>query len=582
MLTMLTACPHHVEQMIEKLSPPPGYTPAYMRSSTTSFKEFIAQYKQLLTTSASQTVPTTPHDILTTLQLPSSATLSTVAYSTYPDTTLLRNFPITYPCTVGIPSFTLDSADYDSAILARARFPDSLILAGMHTISLPMQYAEQNPHTEEYDNYENLLPHTHTMGTPVVLRIHSIDDTHYPAYIELHTTVTDTAGRFISGLAPPNFQGTGSYQLYWRTLIDSCPGMTAHIARVRDVLVEEIRESTRDTHAIAFVLDHSPSMGVIRAVRLQEAVARTLGMIQPHDYVTAIKFTSRMHVEVPLTNDSTIYRSQFMINGLQGYGGGTAIYDALLEAMRELRKASSTAIKVIVLFTDGADNRSKSRIHQVYSAAKEQNIQIYSIAYGDTDERPLRMLAKYTGGTMYRLYSTKEFPLAFADVYRSLKNYYRVRYHPPQCASLHTVRLHLVLPEIASIASDTAQYDRSVFTPLDTVGSVHLAHIEFETGKAEIRPESLPMLRDIADYMQRNPHTVMEIRGHTDNRGTPEFNQKLSELRATAVLTALVDMNVPKTRLRAVGFGATQPLVPNDTEQNRQRNRRTEFILVQK
>ena len=418
---------------------------------------------------------------------------------------------------------------------------------------------------------------------PVNVIVRSINDQRYPDEIELNVTVVDTAGRFISGLAPPNFQGAGNYRSYWRALADSCPQMTSTSqTRVRSFDVQEIAEGSLDTHAVAFVLDHSPSMGDTRARRLQEAVARTMGIVKKQDFITAIKFTSKVKIEVPLTNDSNAYREGFLIDGLEGYGGGTAIYDGVLAAIKELQKAPKGASKVVILFTDGDDNSSKSRINAVYKAAKENNVRIYSIAYGMTEETPLQNLAQYTGGMMYRLYSVKEFPLAFADLYKALKNYYRVRYHPPESASLHTVHVRLAVPELATVSTGTAQYDRSVFTPLDTVGSVQLVNIEFETGKSTIRPVSMLLLRDIAQYMKRSKKSMMEVRGHTDNKGGAEFNQKLSEARAEAVVAALLSMGVSREQLRSVGYGETKPLAPNDTEENRRRNRRTEFALVEK
>jgi VWFA-related protein len=418
---------------------------------------------------------------------------------------------------------------------------------------------------------------------PINVVVRSINDDRYPNEIELNVTVIDTAGRFISGLAPPNFQGTGSYRSYWRALVDSCPQMTATSqTRVRSFDVQEVSDGSMEAHAVAFVLDHSPSMGENRARRLQEAVARTMGIVKKQDYITAVKFTKKIKVEVPLTNDTNAYRDGFLIDGLEGYDGGTAIYDGVLAAIEELKKAPKGMPKVVILFTDGGDNSSKARIGTVYKAAKANNVRIYSIAYGETEETPLQNLAQYTGGAMYRLYSVKEFPLAFADLYKSLKNYYRIRYRPPECASLHSVQVRLAVPELVTVSTGTAQYDRSVFTPLDTIGSVQLVNIEFETGKADIRPASMTLIRDIAQYLRRSPKLIMEIRGHTDNRGGTDINQKLSEARAGAVLTALIQMGVPQAQLRAVGFGETKPLAANDTEENRRRNRRTEFAIVGK
>lgn len=418
---------------------------------------------------------------------------------------------------------------------------------------------------------------------PINVHVRSINDTRYPNEIELNVSVIDTGGRFISGLAPPNFQGTGNYRSYWRALADSCPQMNSTAqTRVRSFDVQEVREGSLDTHAVAFVLDHSSSMGNTRARRLQEAVARTMGIVKKQDYITAIKFTNKIKIEVPLTNDSNAYRDNFLIDGLEGYSGGTAIYDGVMAAIKELQKAPKGASKVVILFTDGGDNSSKTKIGAVYKAAKENNVRIYSIAYGMTEETPLQNLAQYTGGMMYRLYSVKEFPLAFADLYKALKNYYRIRYRPPECAALHSVQVRLAVPELVTVSTGTAQYDRSVFTPLDTVGSVQLVNIEFETGKATIRAESMPLLRDIAQYVKRSPRLVMEIRGHTDNRGGTDLNQKLSEARAQSVATALIGMGVQKSQLRIVGLGESKPLAGNDTEENRRRNRRTEFAIVEK
>ena len=418
---------------------------------------------------------------------------------------------------------------------------------------------------------------------PINVHVRSINDARYPNEIELNVSVIDTAGRFISGLAPPNFQGTGNYRAYWRALADSCPQMNSTAqTRVRSFDVQEVREGSLDTHAVAFVLDHSSSMGNTRARRLQEAVARTMGIVKKQDYITAIKFTNKIKIEVPLTNDSNAYRDGFLIDGLEGYSGGTAIYDGVMAAIKELQKAPKGASKVVILFTDGDDNSSKLKIGAVYKAAKEHNVRIYSIAYGMTEETPLQNLAQYTGGMMYRLYSVKEFPLAFADLYKALKNYYRIRYRPPECAAVHSVQVRLAVPELVTVSTGTAQYDRSVFTPLDTVGSVQLVNIEFETGKATIRAESLSLLRDIAQYMKRSPRITMEVRGHTDNRGGTDINQKLSEARAQAVATALIGMGVQKMQLRIVGYGESKPLAANDTEENRRRNRRTEFAIVEK
>lgn len=90
----------------------------------------------------------------------------------------------------------------------------------------------------------------------------------------------------------------------------------------------------------------------------------------------------------------------------------------------------------------------------------------------------------------------------------------------------------------------------------------------------------MPILDKIAGMLLRYRRFKIEVRGHTDNIGGEEFNQRLSDARANAVRDALIARGVSERRLRARGLGLTRPLVPNDTEENRQKNRRTEFAVI--
>ncbi len=105
--------------------------------------------------------------------------------------------------------------------------------------------------------------------------------------------------------------------------------------------------------------------------------------------------------------------------------------------------------------------------------------------------------------------------------------------------------------------------------------------IQFTTDEASILPASAGLLGEIADVLRSNPriHRV-EIQGHTDDRGSNEHNQQLSEERANAVKTWLTAHGVDGDRLVAKGYGMTRPLAPNVTERNRARNRRVQFIIL--
>ena len=107
--------------------------------------------------------------------------------------------------------------------------------------------------------------------------------------------------------------------------------------------------------------------------------------------------------------------------------------------------------------------------------------------------------------------------------------------------------------------------------------------ISFATGSDEILPNSEPLLLEIADALLRNPAIqLVEIQGHTDNRGQPQLNMNLSQRRAESVRRWLVEHGVESERLTAKGYGATRPVAPNITAYNRSRNRRVQFKILER
>jgi len=104
--------------------------------------------------------------------------------------------------------------------------------------------------------------------------------------------------------------------------------------------------------------------------------------------------------------------------------------------------------------------------------------------------------------------------------------------------------------------------------------------VHFQTDSAEILPDSMALLEEIADVLKSKPEIgAVEIQGHTDNNGPPLYNQRLSQNRAQAVVDTLVRLGVEPNRLTAKGYGPDKPLVPNVTEANRAKNRRVQIII---
>jgi len=104
-----------------------------------------------------------------------------------------------------------------------------------------------------------------------------------------------------------------------------------------------------------------------------------------------------------------------------------------------------------------------------------------------------------------------------------------------------------------------------------------LEGITFATGKADITPESENTLRKALKTLTTYTDISVEIGGHTDNVGSDKSNQKLSEKRANSVRDWLVRQGIDANRITAIGYGESKPTYPNDTEENKQKNRRIEF-----
>ncbi len=114
---------------------------------------------------------------------------------------------------------------------------------------------------------------------------------------------------------------------------------------------------------------------------------------------------------------------------------------------------------------------------------------------------------------------------------------------------------------------------------LDAKGHVAL-YINFDFDKADIKPESQPIIEQIVKLLKNNPSLNLTVEGHTDNIGTPSYNKQLSEARAKSVVAALTSQGIETQRLRAAGYGQEKPIADNTTDPGRAQNRRVELVKV--
>jgi flagellar motor protein MotB len=140
--------------------------------------------------------------------------------------------------------------------------------------------------------------------------------------------------------------------------------------------------------------------------------------------------------------------------------------------------------------------------------------------------------------------------------------------------------VELYVIEMKPMESDLITVDAaSLANDINRTGHASVYGIYFDTGKADIKPESDATLKEIAKLLQGDPKLKLYVVGHTDSQGALDLNMDLSRRRAEAALAALTTKYaVPAARLRAYGSGPYAPVASNDSEDGRAKNRRVELV----
>jgi len=112
---------------------------------------------------------------------------------------------------------------------------------------------------------------------------------------------------------------------------------------------------------------------------------------------------------------------------------------------------------------------------------------------------------------------------------------------------------------------------------LEAKGHVAL-YINFDFNKADIKPDSQPIIREIIKLLKNNPTLNLKVEGHTDDVGTADYNKSLSDARARSVVAALTAQGIDARRLDAVGYGEDKPIADNGSDAGRGQNRRVELV----
>lgn len=147
-----------------------------------------------------------------------------------------------------------------------------------------------------------------------------------------------------------------------------------------------------------------------------------------------------------------------------------------------------------------------------------------------------------------------------------------------QCGFASSINDHMSGPAMSDFVIKTLLAKRMKPAPMPALAPPsEFDNVEFDFDKSDVRSDYFSMLNDIADLLKGDPSMMMQLEGNTDDRGSAEYNMRLSERRAQAVKQYLVDQGVPASQLKTAGFGFTNPVASNGTAEGRARNRRVDL-----
>jgi len=136
--------------------------------------------------------------------------------------------------------------------------------------------------------------------------------------------------------------------------------------------------------------------------------------------------------------------------------------------------------------------------------------------------------------------------------------------------------------EIPEVNVDTLIQKDLYLDRIEIGTTVRLNNIFFDFDETTLRPESVTELNQVGDFLKSNPTVKIEIAGHTDNKGSDQYNVALSDGRAGAVRSYLMENWIAPERVTSKGYGESQPVATNETDEGRQHNRRVEFTILER
>lgn len=263
------------------------------------------------------------------------------------------------------------------------------------------------------------------------------------------------------------------------------------------------------------------------------------------------------------------------ITSLQCASGGTPLADALTTTNTDLAGAPGNL--ALIVFSDGMDEYSPAPAAEALKAQYGDRLCIYSVWVGNEEDTPgqaeLQNIADASACGFATTAEALSTPAGMSDFVKRV--FFKPGSPKPDCSKLDDDN-----DGVNNCQDKCPDTPKGAVVDKDGCWAFHGVLFDFDSDKVKSKYE--PLIQNAVHVMKVNPGLTVEIQGHTDSYGTDAYNQDLSERRAKSVKGELVKLGVDGKRLTTKGFGESQPVDTNETDEGRAYNRRVVYKRTDK
>jgi outer membrane protein OmpA-like peptidoglycan-associated protein len=442
--------------------------------------------------------------------------------------------------------------------------------------------ADESKDSSQY--LKGIIPIDLAKNRDIFFEIFSYDRTGFPDSIKVFITVKDSYGNFISNMATP-YASDEIEKKYFKGIVEVINNQRYEIESF-DVV--EHHDEYSKPYTFSLVLDHSGSMQYYNSIEeLQKAAINFIKQKKNMDRIGIIKFDNRLLEEVKVNISRSEITNDYIPDLLTRFNGGTSLYAAADMAIYQLIPFEN---RIVILFTDGLDNMSLqtsfekdfrlaySPLDLVYNARKSDT-KIFTIGYGQADFNILSKISYLTDGKTFKANNGNEINEIINSLPRLFNNYYEITYKPKSIKGWRDIEINTVDNSLKDFVLNGGTHIGEDFD-FGEEPDIILKVANFDYNKSSINEDD-NFIKSVLAFYKKFPDIVIELHGHSDSKGNPDYNKKLSLKRAKSIEKILVKKGIPQEKIISLGHGSEYLIYNPDTlEWQRKENRRVEARFI--